>query len=143
MIKKFPWVIKKTVMPQHTDHAGVMWHGTYLNWLEESRIYALKECGLNYSDLLNNNFELPVYLLNIKYINPIHINEEIIINSYFESTKSPKIIINSKFINKNKIISTKACVNLVLDSKDNMSIIRRRPDFIENAFRRLCKGPTN
>ena len=42
------WKIEKIVLPQHADHAGVMWHGTYFNWLEESRINALLEVGISY-----------------------------------------------------------------------------------------------
>ncbi len=141
MIKKIPWEIKKTVMPQQADHAGVMWHGSYLNWLEESRIKALEQSGLNYSELLNRNFELPVSSLTIKYKAPVYINEEISINSYFELSRGPKISIHSKFITKNKRISTEANVNLVLIRKDNFSIVRRRPEFIEEAFKRLIQGP--
>ena len=141
MISKLPWVTNKTVMPQHTDHAGVIWHGTYLNWLEESRINALNQSGLKYSELLNNNFELPVISLNVKYIKPIHLNDEIIINSYFISSRSPKLIIQSEFINKNKCISTKAIINLVLINKTDFSIVRKRPEFLEKAFKKLCEGP--
>jgi len=36
------WELKKKVLPQHTDHAGVMWHGYYLKSLEESRLDAMK-----------------------------------------------------------------------------------------------------
>ena len=39
--------MKKIVLPQHADHAGVMWHGKYFNWLEESRINALSEVGIS------------------------------------------------------------------------------------------------
>jgi len=141
MIKKHPWVLNKTVLPQHTDHAGVMWHGAYLNWLEESRIKALNESGLYYSELLNNNFELPVSMLTIKYKVPIRLNDQININSYFEFSKSPKIVIHTEFIDKNKIVSTEAIVNLVLISKTDFSIIRRRPEFIDKAFKKLFVGP--
>ena len=34
----YPWVLQRRVLPQHTDHAGVMWHGAYLAWLEEARV---------------------------------------------------------------------------------------------------------
>ena len=35
-----PWKLSKLVLPQHTDHAGVMWHGTYVNWfLIEIKVY--------------------------------------------------------------------------------------------------------
>ena len=141
MIKKQPWVLNKTVLPQHTDHAGVMWHGAYLNWLEESRIKALNESGLYYSELLNNNFELPVSMLTIKYKVPIRLNDEININSYFEISKSPKIVIHSQFLDKNKIVSTEAIINLVLISKTDFSIIKRRPQFIDEAFKKLLIGP--
>ena len=40
MNSKPVWKIEKIVLPQDADHAGVMWHGKYFNWLEESRINA-------------------------------------------------------------------------------------------------------
>ena len=43
------WEIEKLVLPQHSDHAGVMWHGTYFDWLEEGRINALSKAGINLS----------------------------------------------------------------------------------------------
>ena len=36
-------------LPQHTDHAGVMWHGVYVAWLEEARVEALSAAGLSYA----------------------------------------------------------------------------------------------
>ena len=24
--------------PHHTDYAGIVWHGTYLTWMEEARV---------------------------------------------------------------------------------------------------------
>ena len=41
MNSKPVWKIEKIVLPQDADHAGVMWHGNYFKWLEESRINAL------------------------------------------------------------------------------------------------------
>lgn len=54
------WKIEKLVLPQHSDHAGVMWHGTYFDWLEEGRINTLSQAGINYVDLTKNGFELPL-----------------------------------------------------------------------------------
>ena len=45
------WKLTKRVLPQHTDHAGVMWHGSYLCFLEEGRIEALENVGISYSEL--------------------------------------------------------------------------------------------
>ena len=47
-------------MPQHTDHAGVLWHGYYLNWLEEARIDALSKVGIKYIDLIKMDTKCPL-----------------------------------------------------------------------------------
>ena len=131
------WKIEKLVLPQHSDHAGVMWHGTYFDWLEEGRINALSKAGINYVDLTKNGFELPLIDTSIKYISPLFLGDTITIETIFKISKSPKINIHSKFINKSKAVLTIAEVNLVLISKKSFSIIRERPDFISKAFLKL------
>ena len=56
------WKIEKIVLPQDADHAGVMWHGKYFNWLEESRINALSKVGISYFELTKNGLDLPCLL---------------------------------------------------------------------------------
>ena len=131
------WKIEKLVLPQHSDHAGVMWHGTYFDWLEEGRINALSKAGINYVDLTKNGFELPLIDTSIKYISPLFLGDNITIETIFKISKSPKINIHSKFINKNKTVLTIAEVNLVLVDKNNFSIVRKRPEFISKAFIKL------
>ena len=137
MNTKKVWKINKTVLPQHSDHAGVMWHGTYFNWLEEGRIDALSKSGINYYELTQKGFELPLINASIKYILPLSLGDNITIESIFNIGKSPKIEIFSKFVNESKKIMTIAEVNLVLVDKNKFSIIRKRPDFISKAFLKL------
>ena len=67
MNSKPVWKIEKIVLPQHADHVGVMWHGKYFNWLEESRINALSEVGISYFELTKNGLDLPLINTSIKY----------------------------------------------------------------------------
>ena len=131
------WKIKKLVLPQHSDHAGVMWHGTYFNWLEEGRINALLKAGIKYVDLTKKGFELPLIDTSIKYISPLFLGDNITIETTFTINKSPKIKIDSKFMKDSKKVLTIAEVNLVLINKNSFSIIRKRPDFISKAFLKL------
>jgi len=137
MNSKPVWKIEKIVLPQHTDHAGVMWHGTYFNWLEESRINALLKVGINYIELTKKGFDLPLINTSIKYKSPLFLGEKVTIESKFNIEKSPRINVFSKFINKKKEILTIAEVNLVLINQRNFSIIRKRPDFLSEAFIKL------
>ena len=137
MTTKSVWEINKIVLPQHSDHAGVMWHGTYFNWLEEGRLDALSKAGINYLDLTKKGFELPLIDTSIKYIFPLYLGDLITIESFFKVGKSPKINIQSRFLNKNKKVLTIAEVNLVLVNNLDFSIVRKRPDFISKAFCKL------
>ena len=138
---KNPWIINKFVLPQHTDHAGVMWHGTYLNWLEEARIDALSNSGMKYNNIISKGYELPVINLEITYKFPIFLGDIIRINSQFKINKGPRINIESNFIDKNNNLMTNANINLVLIKKDNFSIVKHRPDFLLQTFNNLNKGP--
>ena len=131
------WKVEKIVLPQHADHAGVVWHGTYFNWLEESRIKSLTEEGISYFELTKKCLDLPLINTSIKYKSPLLLGEKITIESEFYIEKSPRINVISKFLNKKKEILTIAEVNLVLINKLNFSIIKTRPDFLSEAFIKL------
>tara|TARA_B100000212_G_scaffold206633_1_gene155886 strand:- start:566 stop:994 length:429 start_codon:yes stop_codon:yes gene_type:complete len=135
------WVIKKETLPQHTDHAGVLWHGYYFNWLEEARIDALSKVGLRYIDLTKDGFEMPVVSIEIKYKSPILHGEVILIESRFLISESPRINIKSNFIGSDNSITTSSSIDLVLINKENFSIVRKKPEFVLKALNNLKNGP--
>ena len=141
MSRRNHWIIRKDVMPQHTDHAGVLWHGYYINWLEEARIDALSKVGIKYIDLIKDGYEMPVVSIEIKYKSPILHGEEISIESEFVINESPRIKINSNFIGRNNIITTSSSIDLVLINKENFSIVRKKPKFFLEALNKLKNGP--
>ena len=141
MISKKTWKLKKKVLPQHTDHAGVMWHGTYLNWLEESRIDSIGKAGIQYFELINLGFEMPVYKIEIKYLTPIMIGDEIIVKSSYITNKGPRIKVNSTFNNLRNKIHAEANIDIVLINKETFKVVRKRPSFIENYLCKLSKAP--
>ncbi len=141
MSRRNHWIIRKEVMPQHTDHAGVLWHGYYLNWLEEARIDALFKVGIKYIDLIKDGYEMPVVSIEIKYKSPILHGEEILIESEFVINESPRIKINSNFIGRNNMITTSSSIDIVLINKENFSIVRKKPKFFLEALNKLKNGP--
>ena len=141
MSRRNYWIIRKETLPQHTDHAGVLWHGYYLNWLEEARIDALSKVGIKYIDLIKDGYEMPVVSIEIKYKSPILHGEEILIESEFVINESPRIKINSNFIGINNIITTSSSIDLVLINKENFSIVRKKPKFFLEALNKLKNGP--
>ena len=141
MNSKNYWVIRKETLPQHTDHAGVLWHGYYFNWLEEARIDALSKVGLKYVDLIKEGYEMPVVSMEIKYKSPILHGEVIFIESRFLINEGPRINIKSNFIGTNSTIKTSSSIDLVLINKENFSIVRKKPKFLLEALNNLQNGP--
>ena len=141
MNKRNYWRLIKETLPQNTDHAGVLWHGYYLNWLEEARLDALSKAGLKYIDLIKDGYEMPVVSIDIKYKSPIYHGEVILIESEFIINKSPRINIKSNFIGSNNTIMTSATIDLVLINKENFSIVRKKPKYLLEALINLKNGP--
>ena len=88
---KNKWKLTKTVLPQHTDHAGVMWHGSYFNFLEEGRIDALNQVGMTYSKLSKKGYEIPLISAQIKYKISFTHGEKVLLNSQFDLVNKIKL----------------------------------------------------
>ena len=137
------WELIKTVLPQHTDHAGVMWHGSYFNLLEEGRIDALNKVGISYSELSQQGFEIPVISIKIKYKISFFHGEEIILMSQFKLENKIRLACKTLFLKSNGDIGAEALIGLVVVRKTNESIklVRELPVQIKNALLLLEKGP--
>ena len=137
------WILTKTVLPQHTDHAGVMWHGSYLNFLEEGRIDALDKIGNSYAKLSEKGFEIPVVSIQLRYkISFIH-GEKILLASQFKLENKIRLTCKTLFLKSNGDIGAEAIIGLVVVRKTNESIklVRELPVQIKNILLMLEEGP--
>ena len=142
---KKEWNLTKTVLPQHTDHAGVMWHGSYFNFLEEGRIHALNQVGITYSTLSRKGYEIPVISAEIKYRISFTHGEKILLKSQFNLVNKIRLNCKSSFLKANGDIGAEALIELVLVRKANNSIklVREVPPEIKKIFLLLEEGPKN
>ena len=140
---KNQWKLIKKVLPQHTDHAGVMWHGSYLNFLEEGRIDALNQVGMSYSKLSEKGFEIPVISLKIKYKLSFMHGEKFRLISQFKLENKIRLNCRTFFLKSNGDIAAEAIIGLVVVRKINNSIklVRELPAQIKNILILLQEGP--
>lgn len=138
------WRLRRRVLPQHTDHAGVMWHGTYLRWLEEARVEALASAGLAYSDLSDLGLELPVVSLSIDYRRGLRHGESVEVRSWVLPRRGVRLPWLSRFIGADGLLAAEARVDLVLVEWNAASGARRPlrhlPPDLEAAMARLEQG---
>ena len=139
------WSLRRRVLPQHTDHAGVMWHGAYLAWLEEARVEALAAAGLAYSDLSARGLELPVVSLAIDYRQALLHGDAVELLSEVLPRQGVKLPWRSRFIGPTGVVAAEARVELVLvdlsGGPDQRRLLRRLPEDLAAAVEALTQGP--
>ena len=139
---KKEWKITKTVLPQHTDHAGVMWHGSYFQFLEEGRIDALNQVGMKYSNLSEKGYEIPVISAQIKYKISFTHGEKVLLISQFNLVNKIRLNCKTLFLKINGNIGAEALINLVFVRKEKKKIklVRELPEEIEKILLLLQEG---
>ena len=139
---KKEWKLTKTVLPQHTDHAGVMWHGSYLHFLEEGRIDALSQVGIKYSRFSKEGYEIPVISAQIKYKISFKHGEKVLLLSKFNLVNKIRINCKTLFLKSNGKIGAEALIELVIVRKkdDKIKLVRELPSEFEKLFLLLEEG---
>ena len=133
-----PWRLCKRVLPQHTDHAGVMWHGAYVAWLEEARVEALAAAGLSYSAIAGMGLEMPVVSMAVAYRRSIRHGDQIVLESQCGSQSGVRWPWRSRFVLDGQVMAD-ARVELVIVGDGRL--LRQPPDAIRPALNALQGGP--
>ena len=133
-----PWRLCKRVLPQHTDHAGVMWHGAYVAWLEEARVEALAAAGLSYSAMAGMGLEMPVVSMTVAYRRSIRHGDQIVLESQCGSQSGVRWPWRSRFVYDGQVMA-EARVELVIVGDGRL--LRQPPDAIRPTLIALQGGP--
>ncbi len=87
---KFNWRVR--VYYHHTDAGGVVYHGTYLDFMEAARIELLHALGFDLAELASNNDVLfMVYRLAVDYHKPARFNDELTVTATIERVGRARI----------------------------------------------------
>lgn len=130
------------VSPHHTDHGGIVWHGSYLTWMEEARIEALREIGVEYSDLVAVGCELPVVDLAIRYQKSLRMGQNAIVRCRMQPIKGVRLIWDYEIrSNDYQELYITGQVTLVAMDWQKGKIMRRLPPLVQDALEKLTNQP--
>ena len=132
---------KQRVFYSDTDAYGVVWHGSYLRWLEMGRVGLCEMMGHNLVDLLEKDIVMPVTNLNIKYKMSAKLNDEMIIETEI-SDFNGFIVKFKQFIKSAQTRKTyvEAEVSVVAVTNDG-KLYRKMPEILANSFNKELKCP--
>ncbi len=126
-----------------TEAYGVVWHGSYLRWLEMGRVEICEKMGHNLLELQAQNIVLPVVNLNVRYKSSAKLNDEMIIETSIQKCNSLSVTfvqaIRSKVTNK---LFIEALVELVAID-NNGKLYRKMPPVLAEAFEKAMEKNEN
>lgn len=132
---------EQKVFYSDTDAYGVVWHGSYLRWLEMGRVGLCEMMGHNLVDLLAQDIVLPVTNLNIKYKMSAKLNDDMIIET--EISEFNGFIVKFKQFIKSaqtRKVYIEAEVSVVAVTNGG-KLYRKMPDVLANSFNEVLKCP--
>lgn len=134
-------IFEQKVFYSDTDAYGVVWHGSYLRWLEMGRVGICEMMGHNLIDLKNQDIVLPVVNLNIKYKMSAKLEDEMIIETEISEFKGLSVtfkqIIKSKETGKTFVEADVVVVAISNDGK----LYRKMPEVLAKSFDEVLKCP--
>jgi acyl-CoA thioester hydrolase len=124
------------VYPHHTDYAGMVWHGSYLTWMEEARVECLRSVGISFEDLVAAGVNLPVVNLSMRYHLPAKMGEDLIVMTKLQTPE--KLRLNWEYqIRTETDLCVSALVTLVAVDMEKNKIFRTLPSPLDDAIARL------
>lgn len=89
---------KVQVRYAETDQMGVVYYANFFIWMEIGRTNLFKESGMNYRELEEKGFILPVSKACAKYISPAFYDDEIEILSTFTRASGSRIRVDYRMM---------------------------------------------
>lgn len=80
------------VQPHHTDYAGIVWHGTYVAWMEEARVEYLRSHGINFADWVSSGVDLPVVDLSLRYRQSLTLGMDALVKAWPEPRRGVRLV---------------------------------------------------
>ena len=126
------------VYPHHTDYAGVVWHGTYIQWMEEARVEYFHSIGLDFAELVAVGCDLPVVDLSVRYHQPLQLGMRAILKTRLAEITGVRQIIQCQIcsLDGRKRYLT-AQVTLVAVDRQRGKVLRKLPPILTDALMKL------
>ena len=109
--------VKLRVRYAETDQMGYCYYGNYAQYFEVARVEALRELGVNYKNIEDMGYLMPVLDFNIKYLKPAFYDEELKIVCRIPILPSVRIKFEYETFNENKEKINFAVTTLVFFDK--------------------------
>lgn len=132
-------IFEQQVFYSDTDAYGVVWHGSYLRWLEMGRVLYCEQLGLDLISLKENDIVIPVTNLNVRYKASAKLNDKLLIKTKVSKITPLSMTFEQTITNaETNQTYIQAYVDVVAINNSG-KLYRRLPDVLKTAFENSMK----
>ena len=115
------------------DSMCVVWHGSYVRYLEDGReAFGKRYSGIGYMDMYNNGYTAPIVDLQMEYVSPLTVNDVAIVETRFIEMAAAKLCFEYiiKRQSDDAVVMRARTLQVFLDKEGNISL--NNPTFFED-----------
>lgn len=132
-------IFEQQVFYSDTDAYGVVWHGSYLRWLEMGRVLYCEQLGLDLISLKENDIVIPVTNLNVRYKASAKLNDKLIIKTKVSKITPLSMTFEQTITNASTNQTYIQAYVDVVAINNSGKLYRRLPDVLKTAFENSMK----
>ncbi|MCD8489067.1 thioesterase family protein [Kamptonema cortianum] len=123
--------------PHHTDYGGIVWHGSYIAWMEEARVECLRSIGVEFADLVALGCDMPVVEMSLRYHRSVLMGVTLVVRTRM-TLEGVRLVWDYQICSPDRQeLYVTAQVTLVAMDREKGKILRQLPPAVKNALMRL------
>ena len=114
-----------------TDAMGIVYHGTYVSWLEKGRTEWLRQVGYTYKRMEQEGLWLPVAHIDIDYKSPARYDDLLVVKTWVSKLKGASVEMGYEIVNKDTGVTVLTGTSLHPITDPNLKPLRLKRDYPE------------
>ena len=134
-------IFERKVYYSDTDAYGVVWHGSYLRWLEAGRVEWCELFGYTLPELTARDIVMPVTNMNVRFKMSAKLNEVVVIETKISKFNGLAVTFSQRITSKETGKTfIEATFDVVAISNTTGKLYRRMPEFLADIFNKELEG---
>lgn len=124
----------------HSDLLRIVWHGHYVQWLEDARQSLGTAIGLGYEDLIKLKHAAPIVDMHLAYKRPARYGDDLDVTAKLIWQDTPKLVHHYEVrrLEDGELLTTGETVQVLLNPDGELAL--NFPPFLEKLRERWSRG---
>lgn len=132
--------VRVTVRFGQSDLLRIVWHGNYVQWLEDARQSLGTAIGLGYEDLVRERYAAPIVDMQLKYKRPARYGDKLDVIATLHWAEVPKLrhTYEVRRVGDGELLTTAETTQVLLTPQGDLAL--NFPPFLEDIRRSWRAG---